>query len=165
MHVFTYLYLCKISWRSVDTIHVINVPVLCDTNLCYGCNIGGVLQRSLVQISLFTHFLFLCLFGWEQGYLWKKGHLRRNWSERWFTLKPSDLSYYVSEERKEKKGSISLDRNSCVEVIGHTLKQKEHDRQMQSSHEAAGDSVRLLLSPVAYRSVIPFTMQEYATVT
>nr|XP_028589941.1 differentially expressed in FDCP 6 homolog isoform X4 [Podarcis muralis] len=53
----------------------------------------------------------------KQGYLWKKGHLRRNWSERWFTLKPSDLSYYVSEERKEKKGSISLDRNSCVEIL------------------------------------------------
>ncbi|XP_060087428.1 differentially expressed in FDCP 6 homolog [Heteronotia binoei] len=53
----------------------------------------------------------------KQGYLWKKGNLRRNWSERWFTLKPSDLSYYVSEERKEKKGSISLDRNSCVEIL------------------------------------------------
>ncbi|XP_044300724.1 differentially expressed in FDCP 6 homolog isoform X1 [Varanus komodoensis] len=53
----------------------------------------------------------------QQGYLWKKGHLRRNWSERWFTLKPSELSYYVSEERKEKKGSISLDRNSCVEIL------------------------------------------------
>ncbi|XP_003220431.1 differentially expressed in FDCP 6 homolog [Anolis carolinensis] len=53
----------------------------------------------------------------KQGYLWKKGHLRRNWSERWFTLKPSDLSYYMSEERKEKKGSISLDRNSCVEIL------------------------------------------------
>ncbi|XP_034977919.1 differentially expressed in FDCP 6 homolog isoform X2 [Zootoca vivipara] len=53
----------------------------------------------------------------DEGYLWKKGHLRRNWSERWFTLKPSDLSYYVSEERKEKKGSISLDRNSCVEIL------------------------------------------------
>ncbi|XP_053101174.1 differentially expressed in FDCP 6 homolog isoform X3 [Hemicordylus capensis] len=53
----------------------------------------------------------------KQGYLWKKGHLRRNWSERWFTLKPSELSYYESEERKEKKGSISLDRNSCVEIL------------------------------------------------
>ncbi|XP_054836768.1 differentially expressed in FDCP 6 homolog [Eublepharis macularius] len=53
----------------------------------------------------------------KQGYLWKKGNLRRNWSERWFTLKPSDLAYYVSEERKEKKGSISLDRNSCVEIL------------------------------------------------
>ncbi|NWX20362.1 DEFI6 protein, partial [Aegotheles bennettii] len=52
-----------------------------------------------------------------QGYLWKKGQLRRNWSERWFTLKPSVLSYYMSEERKEKKGSIALDKHCCVEVL------------------------------------------------
>ncbi|NXW49803.1 DEFI6 protein, partial [Nyctiprogne leucopyga] len=53
----------------------------------------------------------------KQGYLWKKGQLRRNWSERWFTLKPSVLSYYMSEERKEKKGSITLDKHCCVEVL------------------------------------------------
>ncbi|XP_071624523.1 differentially expressed in FDCP 6 homolog [Heliangelus exortis] len=53
----------------------------------------------------------------KQGYLWKKGQLRRNWSERWFTLKPSALSYYLSEERKEKKGSIVLDKHCCVEVL------------------------------------------------
>ncbi|NXP29964.1 DEFI6 protein, partial [Scytalopus superciliaris] len=52
-----------------------------------------------------------------QGYLWKRGQLRRNWSERWFMLKPSVLSYYMSEERKEKKGSIVLDKNCCVEVL------------------------------------------------
>uniref|UniRef100_A0A8C3Q7T4 DEF6 guanine nucleotide exchange factor n=1 Tax=Geospiza parvula TaxID=87175 RepID=A0A8C3Q7T4_GEOPR len=52
----------------------------------------------------------------KQGYLWKKGQLRRNWSERWFMLKPSALSYYMSEERKEKKGSITLDKHCCVEV-------------------------------------------------
>ncbi|KFQ09903.1 Differentially expressed in FDCP 6, partial [Leptosomus discolor] len=52
-----------------------------------------------------------------QGYLWKKGQLRRNWSERWFMLKPSVLSYYMSEERKEKKGSITLDKHCCVEVL------------------------------------------------
>ncbi|NWR63025.1 DEFI6 protein, partial [Bucorvus abyssinicus] len=52
-----------------------------------------------------------------QGYLWKKGQLRRNWSERWFTLKPSVLSYYMSEDRKEKKGSIALDKHCCVEVL------------------------------------------------
>ncbi|NXX74980.1 DEFI6 protein, partial [Urocolius indicus] len=57
-----------------------------------------------------------CVF-WLQGYLWKKGHLRRNWSERWFMLKPCVLSYYMSEERKEKKGSIVLDKHCCVEVL------------------------------------------------
>ncbi|KFO93174.1 Differentially expressed in FDCP 6 [Buceros rhinoceros silvestris] len=58
-----------------------------------------------------------CCVSWVQGYLWKKGQLRRNWSERWFTLKPSVLSYYMSEDRKEKKGSIALDRHCCVEVL------------------------------------------------
>ncbi|KAK6472112.1 differentially expressed in FDCP 6-like protein isoform X1 [Huso huso] len=53
----------------------------------------------------------------KQGYLWKKGQLRRNWTERWFTLRPSTLAYYVSEDRKERKGSIPLDRNCCVEVL------------------------------------------------
>lgn len=57
-----------------------------------------------------------CCVSWVQGYLWKKGQLRRNWSERWFTLKPSVLSYYMSEDRKEKKGSIALDKHCCVEV-------------------------------------------------
>ncbi|XP_072521930.1 differentially expressed in FDCP 6 homolog isoform X1 [Salminus brasiliensis] len=53
----------------------------------------------------------------KEGYLWKKGHLRRNWTERWFCLKPSVLSYYTSEDRKECKGSIELDLNCCVEVL------------------------------------------------
>lgn len=51
-----------------------------------------------------------------QGYLWKKGQLRRNWKERWFTLRPSNLSYYTGEDRKECQGNIALDGNCCVEV-------------------------------------------------
>lgn len=51
-----------------------------------------------------------------QGYLWKKGQIRRNWTERWFKLRPSALTYYVSEDCKECKGSIALDHNCCVEV-------------------------------------------------
>ncbi|XP_076857238.1 differentially expressed in FDCP 6 homolog [Brachyhypopomus gauderio] len=53
----------------------------------------------------------------KEGYLWKKGHLRRNWTERWFCLKPSTLCYYTSEDSKECKGSIDLDENCCVEVL------------------------------------------------
>lgn len=67
---------------------------------------------------------------WAQGYLWKKGQLRRNWSERWFTLKPSVLSYYMSEERKEKKGSIALDKHCCVEV-----QRGPHSAQGQETQE------------------------------
>lgn len=48
--------------------------------------------------------------------MWKKGHVRRNWTERWFVLKPSSMAYYVSEDLKDKKGEIQLDHNCVVEV-------------------------------------------------
>ncbi|XP_040049174.1 differentially expressed in FDCP 6 homolog isoform X1 [Gasterosteus aculeatus] len=53
----------------------------------------------------------------KEGYLWKKGQLRRNWKERWFTLRPSNLSYYTGEDRKDCQGHIVLDGNCCVEVL------------------------------------------------
>ncbi|XP_028308858.1 differentially expressed in FDCP 6 homolog isoform X2 [Gouania willdenowi] len=53
----------------------------------------------------------------KEGYLWKKGHLRRNWKERWFTLRPSNLSYYTGEDRRDCQGNIMLDGNCCVEVL------------------------------------------------
>ncbi|KAI4823545.1 hypothetical protein KUCAC02_012126 [Chaenocephalus aceratus] len=53
----------------------------------------------------------------KEGYLWKKGQLRRNWKERWFTLRPSSLSYYTGEDRKDCQGNIVLDGNCCVEVL------------------------------------------------
>jgi hypothetical protein len=46
----------------------------------------------------------------------KKGHKRKNWTERWFLLKPNSISYYVSEDLAEKKGDILLDGNCCVEA-------------------------------------------------
>ncbi|XP_068414094.1 differentially expressed in FDCP 6 homolog isoform X2 [Eschrichtius robustus] len=53
----------------------------------------------------------------KQGYLWKRGHLRRNWTERWFQLQPNCLCYFGSEECKEKRGTILLDAQCCVEVL------------------------------------------------
>ncbi|KAK2892715.1 hypothetical protein QQF64_035484 [Cirrhinus molitorella] len=53
----------------------------------------------------------------KKGYLLKKGHIRRNWQERWFILKPSSLTYYVNEDLKEKKGEILLEEGSVVENL------------------------------------------------
>ncbi|XP_072306142.1 differentially expressed in FDCP 6 homolog isoform X1 [Eucyclogobius newberryi] len=53
----------------------------------------------------------------KEGYVWKKGQLRRNWKERWFTLRPSILCYYTGEDRKDCQGNIALDGNCCVEVL------------------------------------------------
>lgn len=55
----------------------------------------------------------------------KKGHKRKNWTERWFVLKPNIISYYVSEDLKDKKGDIILDGNCCVEV---KIKQKNKNQ-------------------------------------
>lgn len=46
----------------------------------------------------------------------KKGHKRKNWTERWFVLKPNSMSYYVSEDLAEWKGDILLDENCAVEA-------------------------------------------------
>ena len=48
--------------------------------------------------------------------MWKKGHVRRNWTERWFVLKPFSMAYYVSEDLKDKKGEIQLDKSCIIEV-------------------------------------------------
>ncbi|KAK2859048.1 hypothetical protein Q5P01_003668 [Channa striata] len=53
----------------------------------------------------------------KRGYMWKKGHVRRNWTERWFVLKPSSMQYYVSEDLKDKRGEIQLDKSCVVEPI------------------------------------------------
>ncbi|XP_029318001.1 differentially expressed in FDCP 6 homolog [Cottoperca gobio] len=53
----------------------------------------------------------------KRGYMWKKGHVRRNWTERWFVLKPSSMAYYVSEELKDKRGELHLEKNCVIEAI------------------------------------------------
>lgn len=53
----------------------------------------------------------------KQGYMLKKGHKRKNWTERWFVLKPNTISYYVGEDLAEKKGDILLDGNCSVEHL------------------------------------------------
>lgn len=58
--------------------------------------------------------------------MWKKGHVRRNWTERWFVLKPLSMAYYVSEDLKDKKGEIQLDKTCVTEVGVETVVQHVH---------------------------------------
>lgn len=87
--------------------------------------VGDVLKevRSHLAFGLCPGFALCCVSECKmcwlarvQGYLWKRGQLRRNWKERWFTLRPSNLSYYTGEDRKDCQGNIALDGNCCVEV-------------------------------------------------
>lgn len=68
------------------------------------------MTKEVTQVLFFNLHLDL------KGYMMKKGHRRKNWTERWFVLRPNSLSYYVCEDLVEKKGDIILDQNSCVEV-------------------------------------------------
>ncbi|XP_021540974.1 switch-associated protein 70 isoform X1 [Neomonachus schauinslandi] len=75
------------------------------------------MDRQTVSMAINEVFNELILDVLKQGYMMKKGHKRKNWTERWFVLKPNIISYYVSEDLKDKKGDILLDENCCVESL------------------------------------------------
>uniref|UniRef100_A0A8C2XWP7 Switch-associated protein 70 n=1 Tax=Capra hircus TaxID=9925 RepID=A0A8C2XWP7_CAPHI len=75
------------------------------------------MDRQTVSMAINEVFNELILDVLKQGYMIKKGHRRKNWTERWFVLKPNIISYYVSEDLKDKKGDILLDENCCVESL------------------------------------------------
>ncbi|XP_069489572.1 differentially expressed in FDCP 6 homolog [Ambystoma mexicanum] len=83
-------------------------------------NSGGILkgiEQDIISMAIEEVYEEVIQDVLKQGYLWKRGILRRNWTERWFTLTTTSICYYVNEERKEKKGIISLDKNCCVELL------------------------------------------------
>ncbi|KAM9659537.1 switch-associated protein 70 isoform 1-T1 [Trichechus inunguis] len=75
------------------------------------------MDRQTVSMAISEVFSELILDVLKQGYMMKKGHRRKNWTERWFVLKLNIISYYVSEDLKDKKGDILLDENCCVESL------------------------------------------------
>uniref|UniRef100_A0A7M4E0F8 Switch-associated protein 70 n=1 Tax=Crocodylus porosus TaxID=8502 RepID=A0A7M4E0F8_CROPO len=75
------------------------------------------MDKQTVSMAINEVFNELILDVLKQGYMLKKGHRRKNWTERWFVLRPNIISYYMSEDLKDKKGDIILDDNCCVESL------------------------------------------------
>ncbi|KAK9542794.1 hypothetical protein VZT92_000625 [Zoarces viviparus] len=75
------------------------------------------MNHQTLSMGITEVFQELILDVLKQGYMMKKGHKRKNWTERWFVLRPNSLSYYVCEDLVEKKGDIILDRTCCVESL------------------------------------------------
>ncbi|KAJ8249281.1 hypothetical protein GJAV_G00233130 [Gymnothorax javanicus] len=75
------------------------------------------MDRQTLSMGINEVFHELILDVLKQGYMQKKGHKRKNWTERWFQLRPASISYYVSEDLTEKKGDVTLDANCCVESL------------------------------------------------
>ncbi|XP_072905679.1 switch-associated protein 70b [Hemitrygon akajei] len=75
------------------------------------------MNRQTLSMAINEVYCELILDVIKQGYMWKKGHKRKNWNERWFILKPDLISYYVGEDLMEKKGDIALNSKCYVESL------------------------------------------------
>uniref|UniRef100_A0A8C7Z1P2 Switch-associated protein 70 n=1 Tax=Oryzias sinensis TaxID=183150 RepID=A0A8C7Z1P2_9TELE len=75
------------------------------------------IDRQTLSMAITEVYQELILDVLKQGYMMKKGHKRKNWTERWFVLRPSSISYYVGEDMAEKKGDILLDGGCLVEPL------------------------------------------------
>uniref|UniRef100_A0A3Q3NI20 Switch-associated protein 70 n=1 Tax=Mastacembelus armatus TaxID=205130 RepID=A0A3Q3NI20_9TELE len=75
------------------------------------------MNRQILSMGINEVYQELILDVLKQGYMMKKGHKRKNWTERWFVLRPKSLSYYIGEDLVENKGDITLDQNCCVESL------------------------------------------------
>ena len=52
---------------------------------------------------------------WLSGYLWKEGHMRKNWKRRWFVLDNQQLRYYTAPDALEPIATIMVS-GSVVET-------------------------------------------------
>ncbi|KAK2854009.1 hypothetical protein Q5P01_006670 [Channa striata] len=94
---------CLTAWELIELV-----------GMGYFCR--GVNHQTL-SLGINEVFQELILDVLKQGYMMKKGHKRKNWTERWFVLRPSSLSYYVCEDLVEKRGNIILTPSCCVESL------------------------------------------------
>ena len=51
-----------------------------------------------------------------EGWMAKKGHLIRNWRNRWFVLEDSVMQYYARPGDKKSKGTVTLTADTRVEA-------------------------------------------------
>ncbi|XP_035012367.1 switch-associated protein 70b [Hippoglossus stenolepis] len=75
------------------------------------------IDRQTLSMGITEVYQELILDVLKQGFMLKKGHKRKNWTERWFMLEPNSMSYYVGEDLADKKGNILLDGNCSVEPL------------------------------------------------
>ncbi|CAN9516165.1 unnamed protein product [Ophioblennius macclurei] len=102
---------------SQDSVHQSGITVWVFLEMMNSGRVTRGIDKNIVSMAVEEVYREIVGDVLKEGYLWKKGQLRRNWKERWFTLRPSSLSYYTGEDRKECQGSIPLDGNCCVEVL------------------------------------------------
>ncbi|XP_066300449.1 switch-associated protein 70-like [Branchiostoma lanceolatum] len=82
----------------------------------------------------------------KEGLMSKKGHVRTNWKERWFVLKPCSLVYYTSKDQKDKKGEILNPTPWKVELLGEKSREGKQrlllTAKANMSYEMAASDLR-----------------------
>ncbi|XP_068997272.1 differentially expressed in FDCP 6 homolog isoform X2 [Embiotoca jacksoni] len=102
---------------SQDSVRQSGITVWIFLEMMNSGKISRGIDKSIISMAIEEAYREIVGDVLKEGYMWKKGQLRRNWKERWFTLRPSNLSYYTTEDRKDCQGNIALDGNCCVEVL------------------------------------------------
>ncbi|XP_062248952.1 differentially expressed in FDCP 6 homolog isoform X1 [Platichthys flesus] len=102
---------------SQDSVQQSGITVWVFLEMMNSGKITRGIDKSIISMAIEEAYREIVGDVLKEGYLWKKGQLRRNWKERWFTLRPSSLCYYTGEDRKDCQGDISLDGNCCVEEV------------------------------------------------
>ncbi|CAL9696723.1 unnamed protein product [Knipowitschia caucasica] len=82
-----------------------------------GAGLFKNIHRHTLSMGINEVFQELILDVLKQGFLLKKGHKRKNWTERWFVLRPHCVSYFTGENQETKKGDILLDGSCFVESL------------------------------------------------
>ncbi|CAB1331667.1 unnamed protein product [Coregonus sp. 'balchen'] len=98
-------------------------------------------QTLSMGITEVFHELILDIF--KQGYMMKKGHKRKNWTERWFLLRPNSISYYVSENLAEKKGDIVLNGNCSLGRSAPHCESRQKRRELRQKQQAEQEELEL----------------------
>jgi len=63
-----------------------------------------------------------------EGHLKKKGHLVKNWKQRWFILRGDKLWYFKKkEDLSTPLGEISLSDSVCTTSLPDKIKQKKRN--------------------------------------
>ncbi|XP_035014858.1 differentially expressed in FDCP 6 homolog isoform X1 [Hippoglossus stenolepis] len=102
---------------SQDSVQQSGITVWVFLEMMNSGKITKGIEKSIISMAIEEAYREIVGDVLKEGYLWKKGQLRRNWKERWFTLRPSSLCYYTGEDRKDCQGNIALDGNCCVEEV------------------------------------------------
>uniref|UniRef100_A0A8C4FBM7 DEF6 guanine nucleotide exchange factor n=1 Tax=Dicentrarchus labrax TaxID=13489 RepID=A0A8C4FBM7_DICLA len=113
---------------SQDSVQQSGITVWIFLEMMNSGKITRGIEKSIISMAIEEVYREIVGDVLKEGYLWKKGQLRRNWKERWFTLRPSNLSYYTGEDRKDCQGII-IDKLT-VSLVEQVLPDRDGKRCM-----------------------------------